>query len=82
MSEIKLKPCPFCGRNSADMGITDDGEHFVYCMNCGSQGPIVDHPDDDHGIAQARAEWNQRHPLEQDEPDSLWGPIDQPMSQS
>lgn len=48
MSEIKLKPCPFCG--SADVesypgGERNDGRtwfaYYVHCNNCGCNGPLT-----------------------------------------
>lgn len=43
---MTIKPCPFCG-NEKDFGIgraTKDREGFptyVYCENCGAQGPWI-----------------------------------------
>ena len=48
MSEIKLKPCPFCGSSdvkSCPEGEYDDGKpwpvYYVHCDGCGCDGPIV-----------------------------------------
>ena len=48
MSEVKPKPCPFCGSadvESCPFGERSDGEaYFVYyvaCNNCGCNGPYV-----------------------------------------
>lgn len=69
MSDVKLKPCPFCGR-SRNLSIEDaggidryvDGEPdglvstwHVYCGWCGATGPEV-FPDQ----ADAVFEWNNR----------------------
>jgi Lar family restriction alleviation protein len=38
MSEIKLKPCPFCGGNNiiyTDMAEDKTNTHCVYCEDCG-----------------------------------------------
>lgn len=48
MSEIKLKPCPFCGSSdvkSCPEGEREDGKpwqaYYVHCNVCGTDGPIV-----------------------------------------
>ena len=33
MSEIKLKPCPFCG-GEATVFVSDEGGVFVICIDC------------------------------------------------
>lgn len=51
-SEIKLKPCPFCG--SQETGVYyDTGRHYVSC-ECGARGPSAD--TDEVAIAY----WNRR----------------------
>ena len=48
MSEIKPKPCPFCG--SSDVDIYPEGEradgkpwyvYYIYCNNCRCNGPLI-----------------------------------------
>lgn len=48
MSEIKPKPCPFCG--SSDVGARPEGEredgkpwsaYYVHCNQCACDGPLV-----------------------------------------
>lgn len=48
MSEIELKPCPFCG--SSDVESCPEGEradgrpryvYYVHCNNCVCTGPII-----------------------------------------
>lgn len=72
MSEIKSKPCPFCG--SSDVSPRPYGEHeggkpwsvyYVHCCNCGCDGPTVrvsgEH-DDLHETARGASIdlWNRR----------------------
>jgi Lar family restriction alleviation protein len=55
MSE-ELKPCPFCGARIQSYTINDHYEDFVYCDNCGAQGP------NDVNKAEATRMWNMRRP--------------------
>lgn len=48
MSEIKLKPCPFCGSSrvsSRPYGEHEDGElwpvYYIHCDNCRCDGPLI-----------------------------------------
>ena len=52
--ETNLKPCPFCA-GKADLGITGDGLHYVFCDWCGLQAPGQYRAD------QAIDSWNQRN---------------------
>lgn len=51
MSE-KLLPCPMCG--SAPY-LNRDGDRYVICGGCGTEGPWFEHDE-----AEAIAAWNQR----------------------
>ncbi len=41
--EEELKPCPFCGSESMEMGEViaqyDSGSYYIYCQECGARGP-------------------------------------------
>lgn len=52
MSEVELKPCPFCGGTTLD----DDGENVI-CSDCLAIGPDADYLEG--GISSAAA-WNRR----------------------
>lgn len=48
MSEIKPKPCPFCGSSDVDAcpeGERADGKpwyvYYVHCNNCVCDGPLI-----------------------------------------
>lgn len=46
MGEIKLKPCPFCGRRGTTfrrerMSATGMTAYAVRCYRCGAEGPMV-----------------------------------------
>lgn len=46
MDEIKLKPCPFCGRQSTTIRskrVSNSGTtlYAVRCYRCGAEGPMV-----------------------------------------
>ena len=52
MSEIKLKPCPFCG-GKAEMKITKYGGSYVICTQCFCRTI-------DGGYGIVKAMWNRR----------------------
>lgn len=59
MSELNLKPCPFCG--SSDLKIenvlnqaSDSDDRAVFCQNCFARGPAV------YYDGQAVLLWNMR----------------------
>ena len=53
----EIAGCPFCGDSECRVG-GDEGHEYVYCTNCGAEGPLGDFNE-----AQAIAAWNQRnHP--------------------
>lgn len=65
MSEVKLKPCPFCegvSRMRSYQIAEDEVEAFVECEWCGGRGPVYQAPYAPHGDAFYR--WNTR-PREQ-----------------
>lgn len=57
MSEIKLKPCPFCGRQ-AKIATCDCGysvkEYWCYCSSCGCETQKY------HSKEDVIAQWNER----------------------
>lgn len=60
MSEIKLKPCPFCGCNAhlvKGIGYSDT-LCWVVCRGCGAESTAVS--DDDYGKEKAAELWNRR----------------------
>lgn len=69
MSEIKLKPCPFCGSKRVRSNLygwecnSDNYAHYVYCENCSAQGPVITgekvEPDENRWD-KAREAWNER----------------------
>jgi Lar family restriction alleviation protein len=52
-SEIKLKPCPFCG-GKAEMVSDFEDEHYVYCTGCKGGWKTMENPEE------AAAAWNRR----------------------
>ena len=66
MSEIKLKPCPFCGCRDRRVGVRRMGNkgYRVVCGRCGAGGPHVSilSVGGDKMLAQdkAKADWNRR----------------------
>lgn len=62
LSELGLKPCPFCGSEDPDLQVTTSCNtrwHFVECWwpGCGAVGPSLYYQDD------AIAAWNRRTPV-------------------
>ena len=37
-SNVKLKPCPFCGWATPEL-VTDRNVYYVRCTECGARGP-------------------------------------------
>ena len=68
MSEIKLKPCPFCG-GKAEMGIRD-ASAFVMCAKCLARSRMVVACADYTAREVAADEWNQRNSITQNQ--SKW----------
>lgn len=64
MSEIKLKPCPFCGCDDRRIGIRKMGRkgYRVICARCRSMGSQINIIDNDKMGAQKMAAeaWNRR----------------------
>ena len=58
MSDVNLKPCPFCG-GKADFDYDDSGYNWVFCKKCGVSTDTRMH---DHEDARLRLseDWNQR----------------------
>ncbi len=50
MNESMILPCPFCGSKAVLEG--DEDTWFVYCDDCGADGPIRGTDED------AMADWN------------------------
>lgn len=41
MSDLKLRPCPFCGSNKIQFRMLEHAiTHFVFCTDCRTQGDI------------------------------------------
>ena len=61
MSEIKLKPCPFCGAKVAidDISTEDEDYFMIQCQNeeCGAAACFGDESETKEGAARA---WNRR----------------------
>ena len=56
MSEIGLRPCPFCGGNAQ---LSEFGwPHSVYCIECGAK--VASTLCFEKGKADATKKWNQR----------------------
>ena len=64
MSEIELKPCPFCGCDDRRIGIRKMGRkgYRVICARCRNMGPQINIIDNDKMGAQKMAAeaWNRR----------------------
>lgn len=57
MSEIQLKPCPFCGNaDQDDMIVAHTSSWWVSCEQCGAEG-ITENSHDE-----AIMSWNKRRP--------------------
>ena len=59
MSEIKLKPCPFCGSENITEGsrMFDFGEDiYIICKECGAKIQIAK----EYGFSELRKRWNRR----------------------
>lgn len=54
MSDIELKPCPFCGSEDIFGGPGPEGEHYVECWDCCAKVESC------NGMADAIAGWNRR----------------------
>lgn len=54
MSEIELKPCPFCGSDDVVFGAGLDDEYYVECWDCGAKIETY------NGIEDAVKTWNTR----------------------
>ena len=39
VKEAKLLPCPFCAGKEAETSSNGMESHFVYCCECGAEGP-------------------------------------------
>ncbi len=61
MSQIKLKPCPFCGNTNIGEECRQ-GVYYVACENCGSMGPEFssDALRGCNGWEEAAHAWNRR----------------------
>ena len=58
---MELKPCPFCGNERAYLNEKQAGwrkVEFVYCSQCGTEGPAV--PQGQDSVAEAAMRWNKR----------------------
>lgn len=55
MSEVKLKPCPFCGGKAKTI---ENNYYVVMCKNCFSE------TDRYHKQEEAITQWNTRKPIE------------------
>ena len=65
MAEIELKPCPFCGANSLEIGAVPDlcgmFQSFVTCYDCGATIEGEDFREgEDAALAEAAGLWNKR----------------------
>ena len=71
MNEIKLKKCPFCSGDAADMSAYSKKQRgyftFVKCTLCGSQSKsFYSKEQDDSKTLLAVMAWNNRRPTEED----------------
>lgn len=66
MSEIKLKPCPFCNCHDRHVGIRKMGNkgYRIVCGRCGACGPYVSTlsvgGNKMHAQDKAKVDWNRR----------------------
>ena len=64
MKEMKLKPCPFCGREDIRAKIMNHEGYdvgIVFCINCGAQIRAF------NSQAEAIEAWNRRAEIVEDE---------------
>lgn len=54
MSEIELKPCPFCGSEDVTCAAGLEGEYYVECWDCSAKVESC------NGLEDAVAGWNAR----------------------
>ncbi|MGN1303761.1 MAG: Lar family restriction alleviation protein [Oscillospiraceae bacterium] len=57
MSEIKLKPCPFCGGKAV---LTDDICSVVKCVECGAESGMFKISKEYSSDEKAAEAWNRR----------------------
>lgn len=55
MTNVNLKPCPFCG---GEAYLNDAWPHWAYCTVCGAKVQSVKF--DEEGVAEATEKWNKR----------------------
>ena len=67
MSDIELKPCPFCGGDGDVMlwiidggDYSDEYQYYAYCTRCYTESRSYDHPDIPNAMEYAIASWNSR----------------------
>lgn len=61
MSDVELKPCPFCG--GTKLGTGGDDEYRQYWVECERCEVVVE---SEHNVADAIARWNRRTPADRD----------------
>ena len=65
MSDLKVKPCPFCGNKKLTLAELPGflvGRYFVHCPKCHTSGPLNKKrkPPEESG-QDACKRWNKRH---------------------
>jgi Lar family restriction alleviation protein len=57
VSQITIKPCPFCGNDELDVEDIEMGIFAVVCVVCNTIGP---HQDGEQSTDEAVGKWNER----------------------
>jgi Lar family restriction alleviation protein len=57
MTDMPIKPCPFCGDQDPAIDEIDNGIWALCCNNCMTIGP---HQDGEQSPAEASRKWNER----------------------
>jgi uncharacterized Zn finger protein len=57
MSDYEVKPCPSCGGENIQKGITEYSQRFLRCDDCGHIGPTLKETDRKGSGPDSYIEW-------------------------
>ena len=57
MTDVMIKPCPFCGHDDVEIDEIDKGIIAIFCPECMTIGP---HQDGEQSTEEAIRKWNER----------------------